>query len=157
MVEPNAKAPAGLAGKVQENAKRPAADRAIKPFVLCFQIIPKLNFLCKVFLSAGTNEQDRRNGLNDLQVIAHVLPKPFMTTDLGVRNHIIDHKLVHADLLVHSRDHDGLIHGLILAANVIAIKIHVEIIHSVNKGERLEHVKIVHVERVLRKAQPAVL
>ena len=45
--------------------------------------------------------------------------------------------------------------GLIVSADVIGIKIHIQVIHVFYKQQGLKHIKIVHIKGVLRKLQSA--
>ena len=67
----------------------------------------------------------------------------------------IHHDLVHLELLIDSFHHHALMNGLIVSADVIGIKIHIQVIHVFYKQQGLKHIKIVHIKGVLRKLQSA--
>ena len=72
-------------------------------------------------------------------------------------SHIIHHDFIYLQLLIDSPDHHLFIYGLIRAADIIPVKIHIHIIHFLHVRQRLKHEKIVHIKSMLRQLQPAVL
>ena len=67
----------------------------------------------------------------------------------------IKHKLIHPDLLIDAGYHNGLIYRLILPTYIIAIEIHIEIVHVFHLQERLKHIDIVHIKSLLRQHEAA--
>ena len=74
--------------------------------------------------------------------------------DLG---HIVisQHQLGHQQLLVDSPDHHLLVHRLVLTADVIPVKVHIQIIHVLHMGQGLVHENVIHVKCVLGQLQAA--
>ena len=70
---------------------------------------------------------------------------------------IIHHQLIYPYLLVYPGNHNLLIHGLVFPADVIAVKIHVQIIQVPHKGKRLKHIQVVHIKGMLRQRNAAFL
>ena len=71
--------------------------------------------------------------------------------------HIVvsQHQLCYPDLLIDPADHHLLVYRLVGTADKVAVKIHVQIIHGADMGQRLVNKDIVHIEGMLRKLQAA--
>ena len=78
----------------------------------------------------------------------------FSGTGLSLHK-IIDHQLVHPDLLVDPSDHHLLIDRLVIPAYKIPVKIHIQIVHGLYMGKRLVHKNVVHIKSMFGKLQAA--
>ena len=68
----------------------------------------------------------------------------------------IYHQFVDFDLLIDIFDHIFLIDGLIISADIITIKIHIQIIHSLYIWQWHIYEQIIHIKGVFRKYQMTV-
>ena len=107
-----------------------------------------------MFFCAGTEQQYTGDGGNDLQIIVHILIQTPVFPDLFTPlREIINHTLVHINLLVNAGNHNALIHRLVFPANVVSVKIHVQIIQVFHIGQRLKYIEIVHIKSVSGQLQ----
>ena len=86
-------------------------------------------------------------------MIDHILSE-FITCNLPKIIHI-DHLFRDKYLLVNSCNHVPLIHGLVVSAYKIPVKIHIQIVYLPDMRQRIIDIDIVHVECMLRKLKLA--
>ena len=68
---------------------------------------------------------------------------------------VIDHDFCNEKLLIDSLDHVNFIDRLIIPANEIAVKIHIQIIHGLYIRKRFVDINIIYVERMLWQTNAA--
>ena len=65
-------------GQIHHASHDTVSHLVVQPFVLFLHILPKLCLTCQMLLSAGTDQQYRGYGCNDLQIIVHILMESFI-------------------------------------------------------------------------------
>ena len=68
-----------------------------------------------------------------------------------IQIHIVNHDLIHTDLLVNPADHHLLIDGLILSSDKITVKIHIHIIHRPHMRQWLIYINVIHIKSMFRQ------
>ena len=102
-------------------------DLPIGSIILLFQILPQFLLLLQILRLFRANQQNGRYRHHDRQIIQHILSQ-LLIPDLLELIHI-DHALRHKNLLIHSADHNFLVHWLVFSADVIAVKVYIDVIY----------------------------
>ena len=123
----------------------------VQPAIQLTDVFHEFFFLIECFLCAGAYQHDGRNCCDDIQVTEHIFLLVLVTELTSVKS--ICHQFVDSDLLINSLDHNLLVYRLIITANKVTIKIHIQIIHVLNIWKRLKCKQVVYIKRMLRKLQ----
>ena len=138
---------ANLPGKVRGDADHAMLCAAVHTRIVGLELVPKRLELVHGVGSIRKLGENRADSHDDGEVIHHVASE-LGAVDVVVNMISLHHHASDTPIVIDAAGEHLLVDGLILATDVITVKIDIEVVEAVARRERHIGVDVVHVERV---------
>ena len=125
---------------------------AIHASVKLLEVRPELFQALVSALLVGKLGEHRANGHHHGEITHHVAAQT-RALDVVKQMERVHHDTRHAELLVQTLNHGGLVDALALATNEVAIQVDIGVVHGATARQRHVRIDIIHVEGVRRHGQ----
>ena len=134
---------------------QPVAQLLVNIRVFFANELPQLVLLLLVLRRTALEQQNRRNRRHNFQIAPHVRLLALVRHLAQI--HLRHQHPVDQQCLINAADHHILLHRLVFTPDEVVVQVFIHIVHFLHHRQRLINVEFIHIERVLRQVQPALV